>query len=273
MPRTDGRWDGRWFAVVVAVLAAFVGYQENSLVSFLLACIAVYMFASIESSKRQADADQAKAERQRASRRSAQEREAAATTRPSDGDQELDVDIEVDAKSVLARRLSEPHAVTTANGSMSSDRSGAPHRVQSPTSGAWHPCQCSVGRDHLGRLPRNYPGVPAGLVPGGLLARIEAERELPDRDEARLRPAVAPAPPCSAHPTCGPGTRVGSSGHGHGPNPTTGRWCFHFNESWIGRVGEWGEEGSGLWRRQVREAERNGTGDNPWLHKTYDTEW
>ncbi len=33
-------------------------------------------------------------------------------------------------------------------------RTGPEHRVQSPFSGAWHPCRCYRGRDHLGAVAR-----------------------------------------------------------------------------------------------------------------------
>jgi hypothetical protein len=37
------------------------------------------------------------------------------------------------------------------------------HRVQSPTSGAWHPCQCSRGEDHVGAMAPADP-LSAGLA-------------------------------------------------------------------------------------------------------------
>ena len=37
------------------------------------------------------------------------------------------------------------------------------HRVRSPTSGAWHPCQCSRAEDHVGAIAPADP-ISAGLA-------------------------------------------------------------------------------------------------------------
>lgn len=128
------------------------------------------------------------------------------------------------------------------------------HRVQSPTSGAWHPCQCSRDHDHLGKMsPRP-----------SLLERISAQPVQPMMGFVRVTTE------CTEHSSCGPFTEEGQSGHGHGPSPTNGQWCWHFAEWYIGRPGEVAEEGSDLAWRQEREATLSGTGD-PWTHKVYPT--
>lgn len=48
------------------------------------------------------------------------------------------------------------------------------HRVQSPTSGAWHSCQCSRGKDHVGAM------VPADPVSAALAILAAQGVELPD---------------------------------------------------------------------------------------------
>jgi hypothetical protein len=48
------------------------------------------------------------------------------------------------------------------------------HRVQSPTSGAWHPCQCSRGDDHVGAT------IPGDAVRDALAILAARGVELPD---------------------------------------------------------------------------------------------
>lgn len=80
---------------------------------------------------------------------------------------------------------------------------------------------------------------------------------------------IAVVPTCTAHPGCGPVTRTGHSGHGHGPSEATGLWCWHFDEWYLGRPDEVADEGSDLAARRAQQAEVNG-GD-PFAHKTYPT--
>ena len=68
----------------------------------------------------------------------------------------------------------------------------ASHRVQSPTSGAWHPCHCSRASDHVGALAaqRHAPRK------SSLLERVTASKPPPEPPPYRG---------CALHSPCLPG--------------------------------------------------------------------
>lgn len=85
----------------------------------------------------------------------------------------------------------------------------AQHRVQSPTSGAWHPCECSRGRDHVGDLRATdaQSALAAPTVPPGdpVSAALEIlSRPRPATEAQRVGPWPKDYVGCAAHgPCCG----------------------------------------------------------------------
>lgn len=151
---------------------------------------------------------------------------------PDDG--EFEEFITVDAKALLKRWKEEAAAKAAAG------REGA--RAEEPAVDVPEPEPLVESPTPQGLLPQRREPLMLGL-----LARVERERA---------------AMGCTAHSTCGPVTRTGASGHGHGPNPATGQWCWHFDRRWIGRPDETPPEGSNLAARRAREAARPTAG--PW---------
>ena len=91
-------------------------------------------------------------------------------------------------------------------------------------------------------------------------------RETSDAERDKHHAEELAAHECHAHPDCGPVTALGQSGHGH-HSSSTGLWCWHFSESWIGPLDAPPPEGSDA---AMRRAQGCIDGD-PSIHKTYPT--